>query len=290
MHLIRGGSFLSKCKPCDIIHYQQSSPFSFGFLPLIPLILIPTSSKKVITIHSLDKTNFPKLLSLVYNKADAIIVHSESLKSEIVAMGIDPSRIRLIPHGVTIPPVLSKNRYEITFFGAPVKHKGAFVLLEALKILKENGEKTKIHFYGICSASEIESFLTRARELGVSEDVVWGGRLSEHEFDRKMQSSMFTFAIYVAPVSGSSIVTRAMANAAPIITTGVGGLAEYLKNFAIIIPPNDPKALASAISRLKDDSKLRAQLGKLARTASYSISWENVSKRNLEVYLDVLNH
>ena len=32
--LVRGALFLSKCKRCAIIHYQQSSYFSFGIFPL----------------------------------------------------------------------------------------------------------------------------------------------------------------------------------------------------------------------------------------------------------------
>ena len=116
------------------------------------------------TIHNLHKVEYPRLLRLIYNKADAIIVHSESLKSELASMGLNLSRIRVIPHGVEIPQVLSQTgRDEITFFGAPIEQKGTFVLLEALKILKKKGEKTIVHFYGICSVSEKESFLAHSR-------------------------------------------------------------------------------------------------------------------------------
>src|SRR4030065_818729 len=55
LQILRGLFFLSKSKKCAIVHYQQSSPYSFGIFPLIPLILIPTSNKKIVTVHSLHK-------------------------------------------------------------------------------------------------------------------------------------------------------------------------------------------------------------------------------------------
>ena len=288
LNLFRGAWFLSKCKRCDVIHYQQSSEFAFGIFPLVTIILIPTHNKKVVTLHNLHKVEYPRFLRFIYNRADALIVHSESLRSELLSMGVEPSKIRIIPHGVTIPPVLSKNeRSEITFFGSPIKQKGTFDILEALKILKARGKKTTVHFYGICSVSERESFLDHAKKLDVSDCVVWGGRLSEQEFQIKMQNSIFTFAVYRNPVSGSNIITRAMANATPVIATDIGGLPEYLQNLGIIVPPANPKALAEAISRLKNNPELRAKMGKFTRAQSHNISWNNISKRTLAVYLEI---
>jgi len=227
---------------------------------------------------------------LIYNKANRIIVHSEEMRKSLISMGIDASKITVIPHGAKIPHLLFKKRNKITFLGAPVEDKGAFVLFEALKILKEKGEKIRVHFYGIYSELEKESADVRAKELGVRDCVFWGGRLSEDEFDRKLQESMLTFAVYTKPVSGSSILTRAMANATPVIGTNIGGMPEYSKNFSILIPPNDPKALADAISKLMKDPDLRKELGNVARKHALEVSWDVIARRNLSVYLDVLKH
>lgn len=294
LQFLRGVGYLSKCKHCDIIHYQQSG-YSLGILPLVPITLIPTPNKKIITVHDLDVTvGGLRVLKIIhkqiYNKADRITVHSEEMRKSLISMGTNASKIEVIPHGVRIPTLLFKERNKITFLGAPVKNKGAFVLFEALKILKEKGEKVRVHFYGIYSISEKEAADVRAKELGVKDCIYWGGRLSEDEFDRKMQESMFTFAIYTKPVSGSSILTRAMANATPVIGTNIGGMPEYSKNFSVLIPPNDPEALADAISKLMKDPDLRKELGNAARKHALEISWDIIAKRNLSVYLDVLKN
>jgi len=294
LQFLRGVGYLAKCKSYDVIHYQQSV-YSLGMLPLFPIMLIPTSNKKIITAHEIDKTMWGlKVLKVIYkqiyNKADRITVHSKEMRESLISIGTDASIITVIPHGAKIPTLLSKERNEITFFGAPVEGKGVFVLFEALKILKKKGKKILVHFYGIYSASENESADVRAEELGVKDCIVWGGRLSEDEFDRKMQESMFTFAIYTKPVHGSSILTRAMANATPVIATNIGGTTEYSKDCSILIPPNDPEALADAILKLMNKPDLRKELGNAARKHAIEISWDAIAKRTLNVYLDALTH
>lgn len=288
-HFMRGVIYLSKCKSCDVIHYQLSA-HSLGILPLIPIILIPTPNKKIVTSHTIDKTAGLRFLKAIYNKADKVLVHSEEMRKDLMSIGVHPSKIEIIPHGAKIPVLYSKQRNKITFFGAPIKQKGAFVLFEALKILKDKGEEIKVHFYGIYSASEKEAAYQRAKELDVDGCIVWGGRLSESDFDVKMQESMFTFAIYTEPVSGSSILTRAMANATPIIATNIGGLPEYSQKFAVLIPPNDPEELARAILMLKNDQDLRTIMSEIAREEALKISWDVIAEKTLKVYFDALKN
>ncbi|MEM1996670.1 MAG: glycosyltransferase family 4 protein [Candidatus Bathyarchaeia archaeon] len=288
-HFMRGMIYLSKCKSCDVIHYQLSA-HSLGILPLIPMILIPTPNKKIITSHTIDKTAGLRFLKAIYNKADKVLVHSEEMRKDLISIGVHPSKIGIIPHGAKIPVSHSKRRDKITFFGAPIKQKGVFVLFEALKILKDKGEKIKVYFYGIYSASEKEAAYQRAKELDVDGCIVWGGRLSENDFDVKMQESMFTFAIYTEPVSGSSILTRAMANATPIIATNIGGLPEYSQKFAVLIPPNNPEELARAILMLKNDHDLRMIMSEIAREEALKISWDVIAEKTLKVYLDALKN
>jgi glycogen synthase len=56
---------------------------------------------------------------------------------------------------------------------------------------------------------------------------------------------------------------EAMAVGRPVVASGTGGSAEYLRheeNALVYSPRNSPQALASAITRLADDAALRARL------------------------------
>jgi len=287
-NLLRGLVFLSKCKGFDIIHYQQSSDYSFGILPFASMVLVPTSNKKIVTVHNLYGFARSRFSKIVYNRADKVIVHSRDMWRALMSLGVQKSKIRIIPHGAKIPALLHAKRNKITFFGAPVAEKGAFVLFEALRILKERGEIVKVHFYGIFSASQKETAEAQARELKVDDCVVWGGRLSESDFDARMQESIMTLAAYTVPVSGSSIITRAMSNGTPIIASKIGAASEYLKDVRVKIPPNDPQALADAILTLKNNPDLARNLGEKARRQAWQISWNVIARRTLNVYRTVL--
>lgn len=55
---------------------------------------------------------------------------------------------------------------------------------------------------------------------------------------------------------------EAMAVGRPVVATGTGGSAEYLRHEenALLVPPDDPTALAAAVRRLAGDPALRAHL------------------------------
>jgi glycosyltransferase involved in cell wall biosynthesis len=289
--LLRGIRYLSQCKDCDVIHYQQSPPFSFDILPLIGLLLVPTSKVKIVTIHSSIQSVpircYP-FLKKVYSRADRIIVHSNEQKMAAIKLGLSNSQIEVIQHGISNTKHLGVKRKEITFFGAPTERKGFFTILKALKMLREEGRSVNIDVYGIYSEGEKETAIAAAQNMGVGDLIRWNGRVSEAEFDKKMQGSLFTFAVYTVPVPGSSIITRALANGTPVIATEeIGGSIEYLGRAGIIICNNDPVALARSVKRLLDDERLRKNITERCTERGRSLLlWEEVAKRTLQIYLE----
>jgi glycosyltransferase involved in cell wall biosynthesis len=288
--ILRGFVFLRKSRDCDLIHFQQSSSFSFGFVPLIPIILL-SSKKKIITLHSTDGIQgIFKFLFRLYNRVDRIIVHSEDMKMHLIKNGVAEKRITKVYHGVKIPHLLGLERVEITFLGAPVERKGILTILDALKILKSRNLTLQVSIYGLYSDSERREAEWQADSRGVKESLVWGGSLTETDFDKKLQQSLFTFAVYSSPVSGSSVVTRAMSNATPVIISDVGGLKEYLDGGGIIITPNDPEELADAIELLIKNPVIRNKLGMKGRErALSSFSWKKIAEQTAAIYASVFS-
>jgi glycosyltransferase involved in cell wall biosynthesis len=76
-----------------------------------------------------------------------------------------------------------------------------------------------------------------------------------------------------------------MASGRPIVASNVGQIADVLTDqaSALLVPPDDPAALAAAVVRLIDDSCLRARLGSAARAAAEAHhTWRQNAERVLE--------
>ncbi len=288
--------YAKQCRDSDILHYQQSSIFSFGELPLLTLLTQTKAPHKVVTVHNLyvDRLYRPgnplRLLPRVYQYADAVIVHSKQQKDRIMQAGVSEDKLHVVLIGSQQVNLRGLVRTRVTWFGSPTEFKGFFTLLKALRILRDEGIKINLEVYGIYGKVDEETARKEARRNNVEDQIQWYGSLSELEFDEKMQESIFTFAIYTEPVWGSSIITRAMMNGTPVIATTLGGSSEYLGDAGMYAPPNDPSALASVIRSLLENRKLQEDLGKMARQrALQHLSWDAIAEKTIRIYQSVID-
>lgn len=67
---------------------------------------------------------------------------------------------------------------------------------------------------------------------------------------------------------------EAMACGVPVVASATGGLPEVVGGAGILVPAEDPSALASALESLLRDPEEAARLGKLARRRAESFSWD----------------
>lgn len=291
-----GSLYAKQCRDSDILHYQQSSIYSFGELPLLTLLTQSKAPCKVVTIHNLyidrlyGRGNPLRLLPRVYQYADAVIVHSKRQKDRLMQVGIPEDKIHVVFIGSQKVNLRGLARTRVAFFGSPEEFKGFFSLLKALRILRDEGIKVNLEVYGIYGKEDEEKTKNEARRNNVEDQVKWYGSLSEREFDEKMQESIFTFAIPTEPVWGSSIITRAMMNGTPVIATPLGGSSEYLGDAGVYVSPNDPASLASAVRDLLENRRLREDLGKMVRQRALQyLSWEAIAEKTIQIYQSVLN-
>jgi glycosyltransferase involved in cell wall biosynthesis len=82
-----------------------------------------------------------------------------------------------------------------------------------------------------------------------------------------------------------------MALGRPIVTTSVGGIPEIVEDGrqAVLVPPGDAAALASAIGRLLDDPAERLRLGsEAAARQAAQYSFDEMTRRVESLYLELL--
>lgn len=86
----------------------------------------------------------------------------------------------------------------------------------------------------------------------------------------------------VGPESFGMPVIEAGAAGRPVVVTDVGGLPEVVEDetTGLVVPHNDPQALAKALERLLDDPELRRGMGRRARArVAQRFTWDAVAER-----------
>ena len=86
-------------------------------------------------------------------------------------------------------------------------------------------------------------------------------------------------------------VLEAMLAAVPVVGTRVSSIPEIVldRETGLLVPPDDPPALAAAVDRLLSDQALRAAYGEAGlRRARDEFSVERMARRTLEVYEQAL--
>jgi glycosyltransferase involved in cell wall biosynthesis len=89
-----------------------------------------------------------------------------------------------------------------------------------------------------------------------------------------------------------TVLIEAAACARPIVTTDVPGCRDVVTDGVngLLVPPNDPEKLASAIERLASDPVLRAHMGAAGRQrVMENFTDQQVNQKTLAVYQHLLS-
>jgi len=289
--IARGFQFFLKTKGCDFIHFDQVLK-AFGFLSFFTLLILSRSRKQkmIVTIHELDPIQLKyKRLNQCYNACLKVIVHSEDLKKELLALGIEEKKIDIVHQGVPIEPLKDLNREQLIFFGGHklLKGKGFDTLLDAITILASKKIKLKLVIYTGEGCIGLDEGKKRVLKKGLSHIVSWSEFLKGDKLADAFQKS---FACVIPYTDGSGIypAIHAIANATPVIATRKASVPEYVGELGIYIDRDAPDQLAKAIIDLMKHKSLVSSLGhKLRKMAIHRYSWETIAEQVFAIYKNI---
>jgi glycosyltransferase involved in cell wall biosynthesis len=233
------------------------------------------------TGHLRDIVNLSATALADINTNRYLLAVSHATRDHHVAAGLDPARTRVVYNG--IDPDLFQN---------PQRDPGW--LRRELKITRPSRLVAAIGQIGIRKALDVLAEASQ-RVSGEIDYVIVGRRYSRKRESEEFEASVFERFEQAAP-SGrvhrlgyrddvpellaeidvlvhparqeplGRVLLEAAAAGRAILATDVGGTGEILADgrSAILVPADDPEALAAGLQALTDDSNLRARLGQQA--------------------------
>ena len=226
--------------------------------------------------------NRRKTLTIVQNPEDMAALLGfgvpQSRLQLIAGSGIDTVRLSALPE----PP----EPVVVTYVGRMLADKGLRSLMAAHRLLRERGVEVRLQLAGTpdpenassISQSELEAW---AKEPGVT----WLG----HVTDIGGLWAGSHIAVLASRREGLPLsLLEASACGRPMVATDVPGCREVVRHgeTGLLVPLDDPAALAGAIAQLAGDAAMRKRMGLAARRRAESVfSAAAVGEQTAALYL-----
>lgn len=261
--------------PADIVHLQWLAA------PELDRVLLRLRAPAVFTAHDLLPRRTARKLSLwrtLFDRFERVVVHTEHGREALRALGVEPGRVRVIPHPVfrSDPPRGDDGR-TILFFGVIRPYRGLADALAALDRVPDGRM--------IVAGDPVAS--VDAYRDGAGGRVDWRlGYLTEEEVDRAHGEATVAVFPYRPEIDQSGSLLRALGAGVPAVVYDVGGLAEPVRTFGAgrVVPAGDVEALGAALRELLDDERTLAEARAGAERARASLTWDTAARAHLELY------
>jgi glycosyltransferase involved in cell wall biosynthesis len=225
-----------------------------------------------------------------------IVTVSESSRRDITAqMGVPADQIRCVPIGVDhtkyrpLEGAVREPDLIMTPASSDVPLKGLVPLLEALAKVRTERPVQLIVIGKMKQGSKIPAALDR---LGLRDAVQFVTGISDEEVVQLY--NRVSLAVVPSLYEGFSLpAIEAMACGTPLLATTGGALPEVVGTdgtTGLLVPPNDPGALADGLLRLLADDALRARLGAAGRERVLrKFTWRETAIGTAEQYQELLD-
>lgn len=193
---------------------------------------------------------------------DAVVAVSAPIRSRLVSRGVDADRLHLLRNAWTREGALL-DRHEarerlglrgdafvVGWVGRLTREKGGDVFLDAVARLGRRYPDTVASVVG--EGARRPDLEARARGMGIGDRVDFHGRVPA-------AAELFgAFDVFVlsSRTEGTPIALLEAVDAeVPVVATRVGGVPDVVRHGeeALLVPPEDPGALADAVSRVRED-------------------------------------
>jgi glycosyltransferase involved in cell wall biosynthesis len=205
------------------------------------------------------------LWSYLARGCDALIPVSAPLAEDLERFA--PDRTFLVRDGVPIPAQAERSvgaERIVAFFGGYERLKGGDVFIEAIPAIAARLADVSFRYYGAVLPGQEwfrDEVLRRAAAVDAQVEFVLTRAFSEGQ-------RAATVVVMPSRHEGLGLVAlESMSVGVPVVASRVGGLVDAVTDGAtgLLVPPEDPTALAAAVSDLLSNGSRLAAMGEAAR-------------------------
>ena len=269
----------------------------------IPSFKIPT----IVTVHHLghlfDKNvgvlkkiklgSQKRLVKRRLTKAKVIVTVSKATKDDIVRLGIDGSKVHVLYEGVELEEFdidnARKNKNKLFTITAPSRissEKGQHILIDAFNRLPgEIKDRCKLIIVGYVFDTKYYSKLKKLAAHPNIEIITDVPKIQKYY----ETADLIAFPTLMHEGFGR-VSIEGLACEKPVVASNFPAVCEVLKDYGVIVKPNDAMELKNAILKIYsnlDKYKKLAKEGRKYVLANYS--WDKVLKRYNQLYQDCLD-
>lgn len=225
--------------------------------------------------------------------ATGIVVTSPATASLLDGYGVQAGRVAVVAPGTDPRPAATgavNGWLNLLCVGSITHRKGYDVLLRALATLR--GHTWRLDCVGSLDRDPAEAERLRLLRdaLGLRSQVYFTGALDAAALaERYRAADLFVLA---TRFEGYGMVfAEALAHGLPIVSTTAGAVPDTVPAAAgILVHPEDPQALASALMRLMSDATLRRRIAAHARAAGQALPDWGHAARSFARVLEQFRH
>jgi glycosyltransferase involved in cell wall biosynthesis len=295
--------------------YQRYSAYNFTGIALanhlqVPFVLEYNGSEVWIRRHWFRPLSYEHLASdiemLNLRAADMVVAVSDAIRDEVIARGIDPSRVLANPNGVdpeTYSPCVSDESvrsrletgddYVIGFIGTFGRWHGAENLATAFnRLLDRDPDLAKrLRLLMIGDGAMLPATRMIVDQGGHRDRVLFTGRVPQIEGPMYLAACDLLVSPHVPNPDGSPFIGSPtklfeyMAMGKPIVASALGQIADILEDgrTAMLVKPGDLDDLVRGLQTLIDAPDLGARLGAAARQQAVERhTWREHTRRIVE--------
>jgi glycosyltransferase involved in cell wall biosynthesis len=190
-----------------------------------------------------------------------VVVGPELARNYSRARAVLPVTVAMVDEADIAPPrarELGSGELRVLSVGRLETEKNPLLLADVLARLRERDPRWRLVVAGEGPLrGELEA---RLRELGTADTAELRGYVPVGAGLRALYRDCDLF-LHVSWTEGlPQVIFEAFAAGLPVVATAVGGVPDAAGDAALLVPPGDAEAAASALERLASDDGLRAEL------------------------------